>query len=61
VLDCFNGLATTGEVALETGRNYIGFDLNDEYLAVSKARLDVTLEEISTNTVEGDDNLRMVA
>jgi DNA modification methylase len=49
VLDCFNGLATTGEVALELGRNYIGFDLNDEYLAVSKERLDVTLQEI-TNT-----------
>jgi DNA modification methylase len=54
VLDCFNGLATTGEVALELGRNYIGFDLNDEYLAVSKERLDVTLNELtnSDNTNE---------
>jgi site-specific DNA-methyltransferase (adenine-specific) len=62
VLDCFNGLATTGEVALELGRNYIGFDLNEEYLAVSKARLDVTLEEIKNQTSDHqDNNLRLVA
>jgi DNA modification methylase len=47
VLDCFNGLATTGEVALELGRDFVGFDLNDEYLAISKERLDVKLKELS--------------
>jgi len=47
VLDCFNGLATTGEVALELGRKYIGYDLNDNYLNISKVRLDKTIEELN--------------
>lgn len=39
VLDPFNGAATTGLVALQHGRDYIGIDLNDEYLELSRDRL----------------------
>lgn len=39
VLDPFNGAATTGKVALEHGRNYIGIDLNPEYIEISRNRL----------------------
>ena len=39
VLDVFSGSATTGMVALELQRNYIGIDLNDDYLPLAKARL----------------------
>lgn len=39
VLDPFNGAATTGLVALQHGRVYIGIDLNDDYLALSRDRL----------------------
>lgn len=36
VLDCFFGRGTTGRVARELGRNYIGIDLNEEYIHQAK-------------------------
>jgi DNA modification methylase len=39
ILDPFSGSATTGMVALQLGRNYIGIDLNEEYLPLAEARL----------------------
>jgi DNA modification methylase len=39
VLDPFNGAATTGLVALEHGRRYVGIELNPEYVAMSHERL----------------------
>lgn len=39
VLDPFNGTATTGAAALKHGRNYIGIDLNPDYIEISKRRL----------------------
>jgi site-specific DNA-methyltransferase (adenine-specific) len=40
VLDPFNGSGTTGVAALQLGRRYVGIDLSDEYLALTKRRLD---------------------
>lgn len=46
VLDPFSGSGTTGMVALEHDRNYIGFDINAEYLKLSlETRLSVTVLE----------------
>lgn len=39
VLDPFSGSATTGKVALKLGRDYIGIDFGEEYLAMASARL----------------------
>jgi len=39
VLDPFNGAGTTGLVAAQLGREYIGIDLNAEYLAMSERRI----------------------
>jgi DNA modification methylase len=39
VLDPFSGSGTTGAVALENGRNYIGCELNPEYAALSQRRI----------------------
>jgi DNA modification methylase len=39
VLDPFSGSATTGMVALQEGRNYIGTDLNAEYLPLAESRV----------------------
>jgi len=39
VLDPFSGSATTGMVALQEGRNYIGTDLNPDYLPLAEARV----------------------
>jgi len=40
VLDPFSGSATTGMVALKEGRNYIGIDLNPDYLDLAQARIE---------------------
>lgn len=39
VLDPFNGAGTTGLVCLENARNYIGIDLNSDYLDLTRNRL----------------------
>jgi site-specific DNA-methyltransferase (adenine-specific) len=45
ILDLFNGTSTTGEVALELGRNYIGFELNPSYVRASVVRLRNVIKE----------------
>ena len=40
ILDPFNGSGTTRVVALRNNRNYIGIDLNEEYIQISQKRLD---------------------
>jgi DNA modification methylase len=42
VLDPFSGAATTGLVARELGRHYIGLELSGEYLQQSRDRLGLT-------------------
>ena len=39
VLDPFNGAGTTGLVAIQQGRQYVGCELNPEYVAMSERRL----------------------
>ena len=39
VLDPFNGAGTTGVAAVRNGRNYIGIELNKEYIDIAKERL----------------------
>lgn len=39
VLDPFAGVATTGSVALEEGRSFVGIELNPKYCAMARARL----------------------
>lgn len=43
VLDPFNGSGTTGVVALAHGREYIGIDLNPEYIEIARARIAAAL------------------
>lgn len=46
VLDVFNGSGTTGAVAIKHGRNYIGIDLNSDYLELAENRLmNATIEK----------------
>jgi len=40
VLDPFSGSATTGKVALESGRNFIGIDLNEDYVEIAQCRIE---------------------
>lgn len=42
ILDPFFGSGTTGMVATELGREYIGIELNPDYVAMAQARCNVT-------------------
>jgi site-specific DNA-methyltransferase (adenine-specific) len=39
VLDPFFGAGTTGLVATKQGKNYIGIELNPDYVEIAKARI----------------------
>ena len=39
VLDPFSGSGTTGRVAIDNGRDYIGIELNEEYIKIQEKRL----------------------
>lgn len=39
VLDPFNGSGTSGIVAVNNGRNYIGIELNPKYIDITKSRI----------------------
>lgn len=50
ILDPFNGSATTGIAANLLGRRYLGLEIEDEFLSMSKARR----EEIENGAVRED-------
>ena len=55
VLDPFSGSATTGMVALQEGRNFIGLDLNRNYLPLAEARVqDIPAPETGESDSSGD-------
>jgi DNA modification methylase len=41
ILDPFNGSGTTGAVSVKHGRNYIGCELNPDYIELSKKRIEL--------------------
>ena len=48
ILDIFNGTASTGEVSLLTNRNYVGYELNPQFVMASEVRLtDYELGEVA--------------
>jgi site-specific DNA-methyltransferase (adenine-specific) len=48
ILDPFAGSATTGVAALETGRRFIGVEIDPGYFAIAAARLDAALTDVAT-------------
>jgi DNA modification methylase len=51
IIDPFNGAGTTGMVAKQLGRDYIGIDLNPEYIAMSEKRIaKVAYQPLLTST-----------
>lgn len=41
ILDCFLGSGTTGKVAKELNRNFIGIEISEEYLKIAKDRIGI--------------------
>ena len=47
VLDPFSGAGTTGVVAVQHGRRYIGIELNPDYLEMSRKRIQLVRDSIT--------------
>ena len=45
VLDTFMGSGTTGVVCINTGRRFIGMELDDKYFDITKNRMETALKE----------------
>ena len=58
VLDPFNGSGTTGQVALQHGREYLGIELNPEYVKLTRKRLEAA---IASNADEPQTELDLAA
>jgi len=54
VLDPFFGSGTTAEVAMKQGKDWVGIDLNDEYIGISEKRLEPTIKEKKTRDKASD-------
>jgi DNA modification methylase len=55
VLDPFSGSGTTGRTALLLGRRYIGYEINERNVEISKADLEATLKERIVDEVKVDE------
>jgi modification methylase len=51
VLDPFFGTGTTGAVAKKLGRDFIGLEREDDYIAAAQARID-TIDPLENNVIE---------
>lgn len=47
VLDCFMGSGTTAEACVKTKRNFIGFEINQDYIDLTEKRVDKFLNNFS--------------
>ena len=45
ILDPFMGSGTTAVVALKTKRNYIGYDVSEEYISLANKRINIIKEQ----------------
>lgn len=45
ILDCCMGSGSTGVAALNTGRDFIGIEINEEYFNIAQNRLNQTIKE----------------
>ena len=54
VFDPFAGSSTTGVAAIRTGRAFVGCELEDEFLVLSKKRLGTALEESRSSLIAMD-------
>ena len=46
VLDCFLGSGTTGVACVQTGRNFIGIEIDPGYFEIAKQRIEAAQNEM---------------
>ena len=51
VLDPFLGSGTTSKVAIELGRNSIGYEINEEYVKTIKKKIRYSTPELGAETI----------
>ena len=49
VLDCFLGSGTTGKMAKQLNRNFIGIEISPEYLKIAESRINDIKQEVKRN------------
>lgn len=54
VLDPFAGIGTTGLVALRYGRNFIGYDINPDYVKLANKRLEPLKQQETLTLKSGE-------
>ena len=47
VLDPFTGSGTVGVVAVKHGRNFVGIELNEDYVQIARQRISVALSQVN--------------
>ena len=57
VLDPFSGSGTTGKVALQLGRRYVGLDVNADYLDLALRRVDHYQSDDAAQETQGQQSL----
>lgn len=58
VLDPFMGSGTTGIAAVETGRKFIGIELDESYFKIAQARVSNARPDETTPAVSGDTEMK---
>lgn len=56
VLDNCMGSGSAGVACLNTNRNFVGIELNEDYFNIAQDRIQNQLAKINTNDVSGDNN-----
>jgi len=51
VLDCFMGSGTTAEACVKTKRNFIGFEINQDYIDLTEKRVEKFLNNFSATSL----------
>lgn len=54
ILDPFTGSGTSEKMCIETGRNYIGFEISKEYCEIAKRRIRMKREKIMNEYIESE-------
>ena len=51
IIDCCMGSGSTGIVAIENNRNFIGIELNEDYFNIAKERIERVEKEVNENGI----------